>query len=466
MATIVGPPQEEIEAVAIPAGPGTVPAEHPWPSAAAAWLAVALLAIAFMINMFDSGLTGFLIEMIKADFGASDFQMSLLTGVAPVIFYALIGLPMARLIDRYPRTIVLPLGSLFVGIFTGVCGLAQSFWQLFFGRMLVGSSATVNGPGYYSLLSDYFPPKKLARAIAGMQVGFVCGSAFAAALGGMLVNHAMGWGSSEWMGLVIKPWGKVYLIGMIGAFLVALMLYIVREPERRDLSTPKVAGQKAEMIPVSQVFAELWRRKGVYLPLFLSLAITSIEGGAIMQWRIPFLMRTYNIDPEQIGLLSGATSLVFSLAGLPLGAFLAERLQHKHDDAPIRAVLISWCLALPFSIASPLMPTAWLSILVAGIGSMFAMGSAISQNTAVQIITPNRMRAQVTAMYLFMFTVLGGFGAPLLTLVSGALGGEMFLGPAMAIVVGVMMPIAIFVLASALKPFAAEIRASREAGLI
>jgi len=451
--------------ITTPAADNAPPAPQPWPAAGRAWTAVGLLAIAHMINMFDAGLTGFLIEMIKADLKASDFEMSLLTGLAPVLFYALVGLPMARLIDRYPRTIVMPIGSIFVGVFTLACGLAQNFWQLFLGRMFVGSSATVHGPGFYSLLSDYFPPQKLSRAIAGMQFGFVFGTAFASALGGLLVATAVGWGESSWLGLTIKPWHKVYMVGAIGAFVVALILWSIREPERRNLVTPSAAPQ-ADVIPLGEMFREFWARRRVYLPLFGALAVISIEGGGIIQWRIPFLIRTYGWDVAQIGIWQGVTTLVFSLLGLPLGAWLTEFLQKRYDDAPVRAVIVTWCCALPFSIFSPLMPTAELSILLAGIGVTFGMAGAVPQNTAVQIITPNRMRAQVTALFLFMFTVVGGFGPTMLTGISAALGGEDYLGPAMAITVATMMPVAMVLLALGLKPYARAIREAKESGLM
>ncbi|MXO64407.1 MFS transporter [Altericroceibacterium endophyticum] len=462
----VSPPlgKDPQSAVAIPGTSGKVP-EQEWPSPARAWTCVGFLAFAHMINMFDAGLTGFLIELIKADFQATDFQMSLLTGVAPVLFYALIGLPMARLIDRYPRTIVMPIGSIFVGVFTVMCGLAQNFWHLFVGRMFVGSSATVNGPGFYSLLADYFPPHKLSRAIAGMQVGFVLGTALASVLGGLLVAAAIGWGTSEWFGLTIKPWHKVYLIGAIGAFVVALILWCIKEPDRREIALP-VEGQKPKMLPVSDVMKELWARRGVYAPLFVALAIVSIEGTAIAQWRIPFLQRTYGWDVAMIGLWQGGTMLIFSLVGLPLGAWLTETLQKRYDDAPVRAVMVAWVCALPFAVASPLMPTGELSIILAGVSISFSMAAAVPQNTAIQVITPNRMRAQVTALYMFMFTVVGGLGPTILTLISGMLGGEAYLGPAMAIAVGVMMPVAIYIIYLGLRPYAREIAGRKEAGLI
>ncbi|MXP25260.1 MFS transporter [Altererythrobacter indicus] len=433
-----------------------------WPSARSAWTCVALLACAHMINMFDNGLTGFLVTLIKADLQASDAEMSLLIGFAPVAFYALVGLPMARLIDRYPRTIVMPIGSLFVGTFTLMCGLAQNFWQLFFARMFVGSSATVNGPGFYSLLADYFPPHKLSRAIAGMQVGFVLGSALAALLGGTLVSMAIGWGTSEWFGLTIRPWHKVYIVGAIGAFIVSLILWSIREPARRELSTSGPAS-KDQMMPVSKTFREIWHRRGVYMPLFLALGFMSLEAGGIGPWRVAFMEREYGWEVAKIGAWSAATMLIFSIAGLPLGAWMTEFFQKRYDDAPVRAVLTSWVIALPFSVAGPLMPSGELMMLCTGVGITFAMASAVPQNTAIQIITPNRMRAQVTAMYLFMMTVVGGLGANFLTAISGALGGEAHLGKAMAIAVATMMPLAIFCIALGLKPYAKEIRERRDA---
>ncbi|HZL92161.1 MAG TPA: MFS transporter, partial [Vicinamibacterales bacterium] len=132
---------------------------------------VAILALVVMVNFLDRGILTLLVEPIKADLGLSDVQMSLVMGFAFTFFYAIFGLPVARLVDRHSRKHILAAGVAIWSLMTAFCGLAGNFWQLFLARVGVGVGETTSGPSAYSLLSDYFPPEKLPRAIAGMNLG-------------------------------------------------------------------------------------------------------------------------------------------------------------------------------------------------------------------------------------------------------------------------------------------------------
>src|SRR5206468_1317853 len=102
------------------------------------------------------------------DLHLTDVQMSLVMGFAFTFFYAAFGLPVARLIDRRSRKAILAIGYYIFGFMTMACGLATSFTHLFVARMGLGVGETTSGPGAFSLLSDYFPPHRLPRAISVM----------------------------------------------------------------------------------------------------------------------------------------------------------------------------------------------------------------------------------------------------------------------------------------------------------
>src|SRR5215831_13780809 len=111
-----------------PAGEASLGAQ-PWPSPARAWYAVGLFALALMINFLDRGILPLLIEPLKHDLGLTDMQVSVLVGVAYILFYVILGLPIARLVDSRSRRVILGLGLLTWSLMTAVCGLAQNFWQ-------------------------------------------------------------------------------------------------------------------------------------------------------------------------------------------------------------------------------------------------------------------------------------------------------------------------------------------------
>ena len=376
--------------------------EQPWPPARRAWTAVSIIALSLVFLQVDKGVVGFLVEPMKRDFGAIDAEMSLLLGLAPVLFYAFVGLPMGRLADRYPRNIVLAAGVFGIGLFTMFCGLAQSFRQLFFFRMFTGTAETVHGPTSYSMMADYFPPAKLPRAIGAIQFGAMAGIALAQVVGGALVTLALAWPAMQLAGIgTLHGWQYVFLLAGLPGLLVALMIRLVPEPPRRGL----VAGG-ARALPFAAMWAEVRQRRRIYLPMFLALALTSLDFGGILPWRAAFWQREYGWSPARIGAWNGASTLAFSTIGVLYGAWLAERLSRRHPNGLLRAQMLNYACGCPFMVASPLMPTAELSILSAGVAALFSSAGAIPQISALQIVTPNAMRGQISAVWLFMFTVV------------------------------------------------------------
>ena len=120
----------------------TLQARHEeYPPTAQAWYCVTILALVVMVNFLDRGILTLLVEPIKADLGLSDVQMSLVMGFAFTFFYAIFGLPVARLVDRHSRKHILAAGVAIWSLMTAFCGLAGNFWQLFLQRASAWASA-------------------------------------------------------------------------------------------------------------------------------------------------------------------------------------------------------------------------------------------------------------------------------------------------------------------------------------
>ena len=437
------------------------PGDPPWPNPRVAWYAAAVFALALMFAFADRGVFSLMIQSIKHDFGLSDMQVGLLLGPAGILFYVFIGIPMARLVDIYPRNLVLAIGIVLTSGVTALCGIAQGFVQLFLCRMVVGVGGSANGPGTYSMMADYFPPRKLARAIAVMQIGFILGTAGAQIIGGRLLGLTAGWPPTRWQGLVIHDWQWVLIFIGLPGLMVAAMIRMLPEPPRRG----KIS--QGQSLPIAEVVRELWRRRGVYGPLFIGLALSSIEAGGVQEWRAAFMQRSYGWTPQQIGLWSGTIFLVTWPIGMLLGTWMTEWLGKRHKDAPLRVTVISWALCIPFMVASPLMPTGELAIVVGSLSGLFAIASSVPQNVAIQTITPNEMRGLATAMYLFMFTVFQALGSSVIAAVTQyVLRDESRLWLSIAITAAVFMPAATVTIWRGLKPYAAEIRALEERGVL
>jgi MFS family permease len=428
------------------------PGAKPWPSRAAAYYGLAVIILATMLNFFDAQVFGLMSQRIKVDFHLTDEQLGFLIGPANIVFYVLVGIPMARLVDIYPRKIVLACGVALIGGITALGGLAQSFRQLFSSRMLVGAGGSAHAPGAYSMLADYFPPERLPRAIGFLQLGFIGGNSLGIYLGGQLISLAAAWPISHWMGLTMHGWQ--WILMMVGApgLLISLLLLLAKEPARRGLAA------HGKPLPVKAVIHEIWARKAVYLPLFIGLAFSATQAIGIQPWLAPFLIRTYGWNEAQIGRWLGLVFLVSSLIGAALGTLFVEWLSKRYKDAHVRASTILFATAAPFSIITPLMPSGELALLCQGVGLACGIASAVPQNAAIQRITPNEMRGQVTAIYLFMFIVFGALGSQLIgTINQRVFGSDAKLWETIALTASVLMPLAALAISRGIRPYGREV---------
>jgi MFS family permease len=242
--------------------------------------------------------------------------------------------------------------------------------------------------------------------------------------------------------------------------LIAACVFLLPEPPRRGKLT------QGKSLPILTVLREIWTRRAVYLPLMLGLALTSLEVGGLQAWRPAFMMRTYGWSPAQVGAWIGIIGLIAFPIGTIVGTALTEWLGKRHRDAPVRTTAIVFGLCVPFSIASPLMPTGELALIFGALAGVFGFAAAVPQNVAIQTVTPNEMRGQVTAVYLFMFIVFGALGSSFLPLVTTYVaGGEERLWLAMALVAS-LLPIAAWVISLGMRPYAAEIERLEAKGVI
>lgn len=425
---------------------------HQWPMRRAAYYGLAVIIVATMLNFFDAQVFGLMAQRIKDDFHLTDEQLGFLIGPANVIFYLLIGIPMARLVDIYPRKIVLACGIALIGGITALGGLAQNFTQLFMSRMLVGAGGSAHAPGAYSMLSDYFPPVKLPRAIGFLQLGFIGGNTLGLLLGGPLIFLAGSWPASQWLGLTMHGWQWVLMIVGAPGVVIAVLLALASEPKRRG------AAAHGRPLPVKAVLSEIWARRAIYLPLFIGLAMSATVSMGIAAWRQPFMIRRFGWDVQRAGPWMGWLFLISSLIGAAFGTAFVERLAKRYKDANVRAATILFAIAAPCEVLSALAPSAELSLLCISIALICGLASAVPQNAAIQRITPNEMRGQVTAVYIFMFIVFGAVGGQLIgTINHRVFGNDADLWKSIALVAGVFAPLAAIVISFGIKPYGREV---------
>jgi MFS family permease len=432
-----------------------------WPPASQAWYAVGVFTLVLMFNFLDRGIVQLLIGPLKADLQISDQQVGLLMGFAFAIFYAVLGLPIARLVDSKSRRLIVGLGIATWSLMTALCGLSRNFWQLFLARMGVGVGEACNGPAVYSMMSDYFPPHRLPRAIAVLQLGFVSGQGIALIVGGAVVFYFSQ--QPEYVLPVVgtlKPWQVVFIVVGAPGLLIALLLRTVKEPPRRGRIS---AGPAKEALPLKEVVKFLSLNRATYAPMFLGLAVNTIQAFGAQLWTPEFFARTFQWDRAYAGVTTGIVLVCVAPFGLFLGSSLAEYFHKRgYADANLRVLLIAMVIHIPGFIAMPLMPTPELALALYGFNYFVAMIGPAAQNAALQIITPNEMRGQVTALYLLVFNLIGfGLGPWLVGALSTYYFGEPNLKYSMALTAAVMGPLASFIIWRGIKPYAQSVIRAR-----
>jgi MFS family permease len=224
------------------------------------------------------------------------------------------------------------------------------------------------------------------------------------------------------------------------------------------------SGLQPEALSVREVLRYLYAERRAYGPMFLGLALKSVLAFGSAMWVPTFFMRTYGWSATQIGLTQGTLMLVISPFGLVAGSMLSEWFARRgYDDAHLRVVLLSSAVLVPGSIIFPLMPTPYLALAVMALNNFVAMIVPAPQNAALQIITPNQMRGQVTALFLFIFNVVGfGLGPTLVAVFTDfVFGNESQLRYAMVAASAIIGPLAALVIWLGLKPYGASVARAR-----
>jgi len=431
----------------------------------AAWYAVFIFSLALMMNFVDRGVINLLVEPIKQDLAVSDTQISLLVGFAFVLFQIFVGLPLARLVDTRSRRVILGLSIAGWSGMTAVCGLCQTYGQLFLARIGSGIGEAANGPATFSMLSDLFPKHRLPRAIAVMQLGYATGQGFSLLLGGLAFAWLSMYAPFD-AGIFgeLKAWQMTFILIGVPGLILALLMTTVKEPKRHG-QIKSATRTAPRALPVREVARFLHSNGRTYYPLFIGMGLKTVLSFGYITWIPAFYIRTFDWTPRMVGLVQGAIMLVVVPIALFTGSFLAEYWAKKgRDDANMRVVLLATWAAVPFSVLYPLMPTDWMAVIMVAFFYFFAMMVPGSQNAAMQVVSPNQMRGQVMALYLFVFNIIGfGMGPTVVALFTDYIFGDPSdLKYAMALAASIIGPIAGLLFWYGLKPYARSVAKARE----
>jgi len=428
-----------------------------------------MLTLLYIISFLDRTVISMVIDPLKEDLQVTDTQVSLLSGLAFALFYSVVGIPMGRLADRRSRRWIIGIGATLWSVMASLCGLAQTYAQLFVARVGLGVGEATLMPSAFSLISDYFPRKKLPLAYAVMMLGAPIGSGLAFIIGGIIASYADNVGTVDFPLLgEIRSWQLVFLMtGLPGIAIALWALLTIREPARTGLLQGSQAAAADNPLSAAAVLEFVRTHWATYGTLMSGMSLSAMFALGYLGWIAVFYMRTHGLDAGEVGKLFGPIALLCGVLGVLAGSLWCSWLAKRGcKDAPLRTAVHALWIAIPSGIAAPLVGDLNLSLALIAVLVFFLTFPQGTNVAAFQLITPNEMRAQVSAVFLLITNVFGlGLGGTAVALLTDYLfGAPERVNESLALMTALVAIPALCLLTLGLKPYRASLQAAERWG--
>ena len=354
------------------------------------YLLIVLTALS-AFNFLDQQLMSILLEPVRHEFGLTDIQLGLLSGIAFAALYTVLSVPAGLWAVGHSRRNLIAVAALLWGAMTMACGFAQSFAQLLVARIGVGIGEAGGLPPSQAWVSDTYKPSERATALAVLAAGVNLG-AFLSFLVGGFVGHRYGW----------RP---AFMVAGLPPLMLALLLrFTVNEAPRPAVTgTARVGGSLAL---VGATMRQMWRDPALRQVLIAAVLAMTVGYGAIA-WLPSYLVRSLHFNIAQAGAYLALSIGVGGAIGSWLGGLISDRLR-EYD---VRWSL--WFVALVFVGARPFaMAFYWtndtalalvLFVLPAAVGAIH-IGPAVA---VLHERIDTRLRPLASALFMMILTLIG-----------------------------------------------------------
>jgi MFS family permease len=359
-----------------------------------------LLAVLFLVstsNYLDRNIISVLLEPIKKEFQISDTLLGLLSGVSFALFYATLGLPVARWADRGNRKRIITLALSCWSVATALCGMAHAYWQLALARVGVGAGEAGAIPPAQSLIADYFAPERrasayaifTAAAMAGYLLGFVVGGQVAVAYG----------------------WRMSFLVAGLPGLALAVLTHVGLSEPRTTIGFQSLGdNQEALALTARRLFGKLSYRYAL-----IGQTLYFVVAYGVVVFVPSFLVRVLGQPLGKVSVLYGTAAAAGAVVGTLGGGFLGDRLARRD---------IRWLAWLPAIACLATYPTLLFGFtlnhlwpfLVCGFAANMLLNAGLPLvYAAIQAVCGDARRAMAVAVMFFFANLIGfGFG-PVLT---------------------------------------------------
>ncbi len=300
-----------------------------------------VLLFVYAMSFTDRQIMGILIQPIKTEFGVSDTAMGLLAGLAFALFYSVLGVPMGRYADRANRRNFVAWCCAAWSAMTALCGLASGYWMLALARVGVAVGEAGGSAPSMSMIADYYPQERRARAMSVYALGPQLGILFGLALGGWIAQH--------------YGWRNAFLSMSVPGVVAALLLrWTAIEPTRGAWDAGKTAAGAVQE-PIGAVLRDLWASKA-FTRISLSALLLGFAGYGIGIWTPAFLVRSHGMSLQAAGAVMGLLGGLAAVIGTLASGWMSDALCKRDARWRLGVPLIGCVLSLPLGLVFYMMP--------------------------------------------------------------------------------------------------------------
>src|SRR6201996_5015553 len=341
-------------------------------------------ALGYAMDGFDLLILGFMLRVIASDLGFGAAQGATLV-TATLIGAVIGGIVFGMLSDRMGRVRVLTWTILLFAVFTGMCALAQGYWDLLIYRTIAGIGLGGEFGIGMALVAEAWPASKRARVSSYVGLGWQLG-VFAAAIVTPILLPVIGWRG-------------MFAIGILPAIAAYFIRYSLHEP---DVFVERTAGTPTTSLPISLLVKAVATTK-IRIGMVILCSGQNFGYYGVMIWLPNYLSSRFGF-----GLAQSATWTAVTIAGMALGIYVFG---HFADRVGRRPAFITYMLGAAIMVVVYSKLTDPTVLLIGGaIMGLFVNGMLGGYGALMSELYPTTVRATAQNVLFNLGRAVGGFG--------------------------------------------------------